>query len=92
MEIKDGIETGPLVKFCLETEKWIPDLSPTKVVDAILQFNEFDCITLQEASKALKVSVPTLHKMNSEGKLRFVRIGKTVRIPKTEMLRIIADK
>ena len=92
MEIKDGIETAPLVRFCLDTEKWIPDLSPTKLVDAIMQFNEFECLTLQEASKALKVSVPTLHKMNAEGQLRFVRIGKTLRIPKREMMRLLAEK
>lgn len=49
-------------------------------------------LTRKEATKLLKISLPTLHEWTKSGKIPSTRIGKSIRYNKQELLDAIASK
>jgi excisionase family DNA binding protein len=48
--------------------------------------------TYGEAAEMLSVCVSTVRKLVAEGKLKIVRLGRAVRIPRSEILRLIGER
>ncbi|MBQ3481441.1 MAG: helix-turn-helix domain-containing protein, partial [Oscillospiraceae bacterium] len=45
-----------------------------------------DVLTVEELSKALHVSTKTAYRLVRENKIRFIKIGRSYRIPKAHLL------
>lgn len=66
-----------------------PDLSPTRLVDAIRQYDGATvgrCLTVEEAAEWLRVDKRTVQNYIRDGKLKVIRIGQTVRIPESYLI------
>jgi len=50
-----------------------------------------DLMTIREACRRLRVSRPTAYRLFARGALRFVKIGKSVRVPRSEVDYIIQN-
>lgn len=48
-------------------------------------------LTVAEAATALTVSVPTIRNWISHRRISFVRIGRSIRIPASEIQRLLED-
>ncbi len=46
------------------------------------------CLTVKEFSEATAISKATLYRVMSDGRLKFVKIGRATRIPTEEQVRL----
>lgn len=69
----------------------VPQLTPTKLVDALRQFEKGEpdrMHTQAYASEQLGVSKVTIYRMIMRGDLHGIKVGKVWRIPQSEIDRI----
>ncbi len=105
MKIKNQINKAIIQAAVSMLQPFIPELTPTKLIDALQNYSETNestakseskipkLYTVAEVMKILGVSKPTIYRMFKDGRLNKIEVSEnTTRISSTDLEKIINPK
>ena len=103
MKIKNTLPQSIIVAAVAMLSPFIPDLSPTRLIAALQSYDseakEQDnvnarprqSLTLKDACFILRLSRPTIYRMNKRGEIKLLKIGNSTRISAQEIDRLLSN-
>lgn len=102
MKISNSISTAIIAAATGMLQPFIPDLTPTRLIEALKLYNTNGSeeenkkhvtvkkpLTIKEICELLCISRPSVYRMRERGEIRFVKIGGLTRIPVEDVERLL---